>query len=206
MDSTHSVTSRPTGFSIPHILSVDLTPLIVHIILGCLLVSSATAAPEDYGLATNREHQAIVNITFVDPVTGELRSDGIEIGRFGSESRLDTEWGIVVHIRTIDNRTDGCNSPPINAPSERWIALIERGACNFQLKIHNAAIVSNASAVVVYNHQDDTSLITMKHTGKLQSIYCWNAKPYCDGVIKFSFMFEWLSCDKFVSAEELMRM
>jgi len=134
-----------------------------------LLVSTASSVSDDYGqsLARDREHQAIVNVTFLDPLTGVYNNDGNEFGRFGSESRLDSEWGIVVHIRTIDNRTDGCTSPPVNAPSERWIALIERGSCNFQQKIHNAAIVSNASAVVIYNHQDDTDLLRMKHTGMM---------------------------------------
>ena len=138
-----------------------------YILSCCLMVSSAGSVSEDYGQSLNKEYHAIVNVTFIDPLTGVYHNDGNEFGRFGSESRLDSEWGIVVHIRTIDNRTDGCTSPPVNAPPERWIALIERGSCNFQQKIHNAAISSNASAVVIYNHQDDNDLLRMKHTGMI---------------------------------------
>jgi hypothetical protein len=127
----------------------------------CSLPAAGSTVDDYDGIATI-EHLAIINITYVDPQTGELRSERSEPGIYGSESRLDDEWGIVVHVRTTDNRTDGC-SPVVNAPCERWIALIERGVCKFHQKIHNAAIVSNASAVVIYNFKDNEQLVTMKH-------------------------------------------
>lgn len=110
-------------------------------------------------------YHAVVNITYKDPATGHYRTEKDEIGRFGQNSRLDNEWGWVVHVRTADNHTHGC-SPPVNVPKERWIALVERGGCKFTNKIINAAIIKNASAVVIYNHVSDDTLLTMDHKGE----------------------------------------
>jgi hypothetical protein len=108
---------------------------------------------------------AIVNITYKDPISGEMTSEKKELGRYGVKSRQDTEWGMVVHVRTTENQTHGC-SPPVNVPKERWIALVERGSCKFTDKIYNSAVVKNASAVVIYNHKDEDELLTMNHNGK----------------------------------------
>lgn len=135
--------------------------------------SSAVASPappnhgdDSHGAGSQRLSWAIVNITYRDPNTGSIHSEQSEMGLYGSESRTEPEWGWVVHIRTADNKTHGC-SRPVNAPAERWIALIERGTCKFQDKILNAAILLNASAVVIYNHEYQDSLLTMKHTGTI---------------------------------------
>ena len=111
-------------------------------------------------------YSAIVNITYKDPKTGELASERKDIGRYGTASRRDPEWGWVVHVRSADNKTDGCQ-PPVNVPSVRWVALIQRGSCKFHEKIYNAAIVRNASAVVIYNNKQEVELLTMEHKGKV---------------------------------------
>jgi len=131
--------------------------------LCCCLLVSGSAADDYSGPLAHIQYVAFINLSYVDPSTGHWRTES-EVGLFGSESRLDDAWGIVVHVRTQDNRTDGCR-PPVNAASDRWIALIRRGACKFHQKIHNAGIISNASAVVVYNNEEDTQLLTMKHKG-----------------------------------------
>lgn len=131
--------------------------------LCCCLLVSGSAADEYSGPLAHIQYVAFINLSYVDPSSGDWRTES-EVGLFGSESRLDDAWGVVVHVRTQDNRTDGCR-PPVNAPSDRWIALIRRGACKFHQKIHNAGIISNASAVVVYNNEEDTQLLTMKHKG-----------------------------------------
>ena len=110
-------------------------------------------------------YAAIVNITFRDPSSGQWRSNKEELGTYGSDSRLDSEWGVVVHVRTADNKSHGC-TPPVNVPThDRWIALIERGTCKFHQKVYNAAIVKNASAVVVYNHEE-FEVYPKKHRGR----------------------------------------
>jgi len=131
--------------------------------LCCCLLVSGSAADDYSGALTHIERVAFINLSYVDPATGEWRTERIA-GLYGSESRRDDEWGVVVHVRALDNQTDGCR-PPVNAPSDRWIALIRRGACKFHQKIQNAGIISNASAVVIYNNLEDTQLLTMKHKG-----------------------------------------
>jgi len=88
-----------------------------------------------------------------DTQTGHMMSKSFD-GRYGETSKISSENGLVVHVRDIDNNTDGCK-PAVNVPQdEPWIALIQRGSCSFQTKIFQATKLSNASAVVVYNNQD----------------------------------------------------
>ena len=143
-------------------------PLVSFAVIYCeiLLLQLAIGIAADEYIGNHVEHYASVNITYTDPATGELRSEKTDdCGIYGAESRLDTEWGLVVHVRSEDNKTNGC-ARLVNVPSERWIALIERGDCSFHTKISNAAIVSNASAVVIYD-ASESSLLTMKHNGNL---------------------------------------
>ena len=131
--------------------------LVLGLFCFCTTCSDGLGHPEKifYG--------AVVNITYKDPETGELKSEKNEIGRYGTTDNPETESGLVVHVRTLENQRDGCK-PLVNVPGERWIALIERGGCKFHKKIVNAAVTSNASAVVVYNNEGK-DLITMDHKG-----------------------------------------
>ena len=131
-----------------------------------LLVFLTCKTQGDYGDFSNQKVTAIVNVTHRDPVTGEIVSYEGEMGIYGTKSRIDSEEGIVVHVRTKENKTDGC-SEIVNVPkTKRWIALIQRGKCKFHEKIHNAAVEKNASAVVIYNDKVEKDLLTMEHQGK----------------------------------------
>ncbi len=111
-------------------------------------------------------YTAIVNITYKDPATGQIRSEKEECGMYGISSRLEAESGVVVHVRTSDNQTHGC-TVPVNIPKgTKWIALVERGHCKFNKKIENSAIHRNASAVVIYNNKDENDLLRMQHDSK----------------------------------------
>lgn len=132
-------------------------------VLGLVLVGVSRAQCEYK--STYTIYSAIVNITYKDPKTGEMLTLEEDSGRYGTGSRKDSEWGWVVHVRTTDNKTHGC-TVPVNVPNTRWIALIERGACKFHEKIHNAAVIQNASAVVIYNDKDELDLLTMEHKGE----------------------------------------
>ncbi|KAI0237963.1 hypothetical protein LSAT2_011421 [Lamellibrachia satsuma] len=107
---------------------------------------------------------AVVNFSYVDPATRTVRLKAGDIGRFGLSSRVEPEHGVVVHVRSGDGLHHGCR-PPVNVPRgvRKWIALIRRGDCKFDEKIYNAAVMANASAVVVYNQKDEETLITMNH-------------------------------------------
>ena len=123
-----------------------------------------TSPSEGLGHTEKVFHGAVVNITYKDPETGETRSEKNEIGRYGTTDLPESESGLVVHVRSVYNTRDACE-PPVNAPGEKWIALVERGGCKFHKKIVNAAVTSNASAVVVYDHENK-DLLTMDHKGK----------------------------------------
>ena len=90
----------------------------------------------------------------------------IIVYRYGQNSRLEDVSGIVVHVRTQGDQTHGC-APFVNVPAKgKWIALISRGNCKFSTKVLHATSVHNASAVVIYNNQDDETLLTMDHKGQ----------------------------------------
>ena len=136
------------------------------LLIPILFFTSDAAARAEDSRATHDTYTAIVNITYKDPVSGHVKTEKDDIGLYGQNSRIEKEGGWVVHVRTSDNHTHGC-SPPVNVPpKERWIALISRGSCKFTKKILNAAVLRNASAVVIYNHEEDEKLLTMDHKGE----------------------------------------
>ena len=132
-------------------------------LFGTWLLLATGAGANGNGI---KNYSAIVNITYTDPTTGKILSNRSDMGVYGPASRLESERGVVVHVRGNDNTSHGC-TPPVNVPKkEPWIALIKRGQCKFQKKIYNAAVLSNASAVVIYNHEETEALLTMDHQGK----------------------------------------
>ncbi|ELT91813.1 hypothetical protein CAPTEDRAFT_229288 [Capitella teleta] len=106
---------------------------------------------------------AVINVVYKPPQSENLAFDGKVDGRYGLASRVEAEQGKVVHLLNELGHNTGC-TPPVNIPlNGQWIALVQRGGCRFSDKIHNAARLSNASAVVVYNDRDEDDLITMHH-------------------------------------------
>ena len=100
---------------------------------------------------------SIIQIRYNDSKTGKLKEESKEYGHYGTNSRIAGEEGVLVHVRSIHNRSEGCDIiDPSVVPSKRWIALIKRGNCSFNDKIYFATKKSNASAVVLYNNQSKT--------------------------------------------------
>jgi hypothetical protein len=111
-------------------------------------------------------YTAWVNITFKDIKTGRIITERGEIGRYGTNSKIAAESGVVVHVRHGGNQTNGCSPPENQIPSEKWVALVQRGSCKFQDKIHNVAKKRNATAVIIYDNEPDTTIVTMEHDGE----------------------------------------
>lgn len=85
-------------------------------------------------------------------------------GKYGNKSPVAFESGILVHVRAGSNQelTTGCYTFQ-NAPRfAKWIALIKRGDCKFDVKMQNA-VRHNATAVVIYDHEDQDDLPLMSH-------------------------------------------
>ena len=104
---------------------------------------------------------SILEIRYNNSKTGELVVDTGEYGHYGTQSRHAGESGILVHVQSVCKQPEGCGPgwagcapiEPKLVPQKKWIALIRRGNCSFNQKIHYATKVSNASAVVLYNNQ-----------------------------------------------------
>ncbi|XP_054875828.1 RING finger protein 150a [Poeciliopsis prolifica] len=126
----------------------------------------------DFTAAEKEEwYTAFVNITYLDPVSSEVRTEKTECGRYGEHSPKREARGRVL-IPGLPQDRQGCDPnvrfPPVPQDTA-WVALVAEGNCTFREKIRNAAN-SNASAVVIYNSANDT--ITMPHsdTGDIVAI------------------------------------
>ncbi|XP_014668282.1 PREDICTED: RING finger protein 150-like [Priapulus caudatus] len=132
-------------------------------ILHCVLCETDLDYPlEGYTV------RVVLNVTYIDPQTGHLVSYKSDRDGYYGENKVSAVSGIGVHALTVSNRTDACDPlQPSIARSEPWIALIQRGICNFSEKIRNAAVRSNASAVLVYNDDGGRDAMkTMTHNYK----------------------------------------
>lgn len=81
-------------------------------------------------------------------------------GKFGLHSPKHGSKGWLYTL--IENNVHGCKEFNVNVDKSPWIALIERGVCNFKEKIRNA-YKHNATAVIIYDHQDRDDEIIMSH-------------------------------------------
>lgn len=99
-----------------------------------------------------------------------------DAGFYGDGSNLNgfPVTGQLVHLKLlVPNKTDyGCSEidkdkVPSSGP---WVALVQRGECNFNQKLYYAAKRSNASAVIVYNLDkkslDQTLTVRGLHDGR----------------------------------------
>lgn len=122
-------------------------------VLVSMLSCINTVICDDY---TQSIHSVTVNVTYYDPMTGMTRSESDGSGHYGLLSRVVGEYGVVVHIRTSD--VQGC-IPQMTMPSEKWIALVDRGLCRTtNQKVQNLPAIRNASAIVIYSGEDDADL------------------------------------------------
>ena len=107
---------------------------------------------------------AEVNLTYRDPNTNKEVNESAK-GKYGANSLVEQRTGNVVHVRNKENMTHGCDEYAVKLPQIPWIALVERGKCYFTDKITMATQTYNATAVVIYNHEDE-GITIMQHSGK----------------------------------------
>ena len=124
----------------------------------------------DFTVAEKEEwYTAFVNITYLDPVTSEVRTEKTECGRYGEHSPKREARGVVL-VPTLPQDRQACDPSvrfPAASPSTAWVALVAAGNCTYREKIHNVE-THNASAVVIYNvgSSGANDTITMPHPGK----------------------------------------
>ncbi|XP_040927492.1 RING finger protein 150a isoform X2 [Betta splendens] len=128
----------------------------------------------DFTVAEKEEwYTAFVNITYLDPVTSEIRTEKTECGRYGEQSPKREARGLVLvpsHLQDRQACDPNVRFSPVSA-NTAWVALVAAGNCTYKEKIRNVANL-NASAVVIYNvgsgSPNDT--ITMPHPGDVVAI------------------------------------
>ncbi|KAM8879433.1 RING finger protein 150a isoform 2-T2 [Spinachia spinachia] len=123
----------------------------------------------DFTVAEKEEwYTAFVNITYLDPVTSEVKTEKTECGRYGEQSPKKEARGLVLVPSGLQDR-QACDPsvrfPPVPLHAA-WVALVAAGNCTYREKIRNAAR-HNASAVVIYNvgSSGANDTITMPHPG-----------------------------------------
>ncbi|XP_047197894.1 RING finger protein 150a [Hippoglossus stenolepis] len=123
----------------------------------------------DFTVAEKEEwYTAFVNITYLDPVTAEVRTEKTECGRYGEHSPKKEARGLVLLPSPLQDR-QACDPhvrfPPVSH-NAAWVALVAAGNCTYRDKIRNVANL-NASAVVIYNvgSSSPNETITMPHPG-----------------------------------------
>ncbi|XP_068622949.1 E3 ubiquitin-protein ligase goliath-like [Battus philenor] len=146
----------------------------VVVMVGCHSpgneLESVQYGPSDERLVSDTYTVANINITYEDE-HGKPFTETSETGKYG-EGYVGSSRGVAVHVRAIGDEGErdhsGCKWPLLSAaapseplPSEPWIAVIRRGKCNFEIKVQNAWR-ANATAVLIYNDRDTTTLEKMK--------------------------------------------
>lgn len=139
--------------------------------------------PDDFRLG-DPYTAAYLNVTFEDVELGKNVSEKTETGRYGG-GYIGPAAGYIVHVRSNVDAYDhtGCTLPfrnsrsgePVPISGEPWIALIQRGGCNFEVKVENA-FRSNAVAVLVYNNEKSKKLERMKLNNESGSKYIFICK------------------------------
>lgn len=114
----------------------------------------------DHNMRSGSCIYAYINTTY-NTSDGVLHSDNTESGKYG-ESYLGSASGVLIHVRSKrTGEPTACTWPLMTYStedhrlpvSEPWIALIKRGQCEFAVKVLNA-VLSNASAVLIYNDKE----------------------------------------------------
>ncbi|XP_010886633.1 RING finger protein 150a isoform X1 [Esox lucius] len=124
----------------------------------------------DFTVAEKEEwYTAFVNITYLDPVTSEIKTEKTECGRYGEHSPKKEAKGQVLMPSHLRERQacDPDTKYPLPPQNSTWVALIAAGNCTFRDKIRNLAAFHNASAVIIYNvgSSNVNETITMPHQG-----------------------------------------
>ena len=110
---------------------------------------------------------AELNITYCDRFGKNCHIEPyVKDAKFGQHSpqRSAKGWLYTLH----ENNFNGCREFNLVVDQNPWIALIERGECNFEKKINNA-YKHNATAVIIYDNTDSEEAVTMSH-GSADSI------------------------------------
>ncbi|KAI9557014.1 hypothetical protein GHT06_016810 [Daphnia sinensis] len=120
---------------------------------------------------------AHINVSYID--SAAVHNDAADMGKFGN-GRVGSTAGLIVHVRSANSSSHyGCDMTYENEiPVVPWIALVRRGRCNFDDKLE-AAVLNNASGLVVYNNKEDglqRMTLRNKYRDKIVAVFITRAK------------------------------
>ncbi|KAL1489899.1 hypothetical protein ABEB36_013826 [Hypothenemus hampei] len=153
--------------------------IVVLLVLYFVEISLSEPTPEDsvsnsfnfnLGSDDSADISAYLNVTYKSDFG--WKSDVADVGRYGG-GFIGSAHGLLVHVTSKHQPGDhsGCVYPfessrsdgKLPPPGTPWVALIQRGHCNFDVKVDNA-FKSKASAALVYNDRTSGTLEKMKLT------------------------------------------
>lgn len=126
---------------------------------------SSIAIPVEERRPADNYVLAIINIRYTKN-NSEHTVVGDQIAKYG-EGRILNVTGRLIHVTNMDDKHNhtGCIDSLVDSfeqdlPMIPWIALIERGDCNFEQKV-SIAHKNRAVGVIVYNDRDSVQLDKM---------------------------------------------
>ncbi|XP_015912683.1 E3 ubiquitin-protein ligase goliath [Parasteatoda tepidariorum] len=135
---------------------------LVLISLQCHYFNSCAMSEFNFGYETEEYLSAIINLTYVDPASGLLVQEHLEMGKL-LPGKTEEVSGTVIHV-TSNNHTshEACDKLDTdNLPKEPFIALIKHGNCRDQVKLKHVAD-EDASAAVLYSDSHSTRFIKVE--------------------------------------------
>ncbi|XP_054708577.1 RING finger protein 150-like [Uloborus diversus] len=138
---------------------------ILYLLLLSLLTEqfkSVVSCEFNFGYETEAYLSAVINLTYVDPTTGVLTQENLQMGKL-LPGKTEEVSGVVVHV-TSNNHTshEACEKLDTDVlPREPFIALIKHGNCRDQVKLRHVAD-GNAAAAVLYNDNHSTRFIKVE--------------------------------------------
>lgn len=134
-------------------------PIHKYLLLTMLFVIHANFVASNFYEEKEPELQPKLNVTVCKPDRTSCRSESYD-GEFGKHSPKMGGSGWL--LAPVKNNKSGCKEFKTKVSVNPWIALISRGECDFTEKIDNA-YKHNATAVIVYNNEEDSGDLVMLH-------------------------------------------
>ena len=122
---------------------------------------------------SNVYYEAKIRYTYKDLRRNDLETDHFQ-GKYGlgHQPANANISGKLIHVTSVSrkDRTKtnhyGCEKYSIKLPTVKWIALVERGECDFTDKLRTATVLHKASALIIYDNETSKNTF-MRHKGNI---------------------------------------
>lgn len=149
-----------------------MTKVILHYAFLTTVLSSTILSSAN---GDDSYFSSIVFFNVTDPRTGKSEKLGSadqhdDLGKYGSISPKKNVTGVVVLPSNQSGHIYGCTRPYTDVKLKvPWVALVERGVCDFSEKIQEA-YYANASGIIVYDTRNKVVLMGVKGADQIVSV------------------------------------